>query len=180
MLRKLKNNDGIISKLWDECSETVRKICEIKLLSHHEAAKDVYSEVFIAFTEAYKSERGIDYPKAWIYKVTNNLISQKIKELNKEKVSVMKISEYEPYILSFEENFDDSMISDSDIEKVADTIMGELREEDRELLEYFHYRKMSMKEIALLTGRSEGAVKQRHYRLCKQIKKRVKEEIEKF
>lgn len=80
----------------------------------------------------------------------------------------------------FEESFDDLMISDSDIEKVADVIIGELSEEDRELLEYFHYRKMSMKEIALLTGKSEGAVKQHHYRLCKHIRKRVKEEIEKF
>ncbi len=180
MLGKLENNDDIISKLWDECSGTVRKICEIKLSAHPEAAKDVYSEVFLAFSEAYKSERGIDHPKAWIYKVTNNLISKKIKELSKEKISVVKLSDYEPYVLFYEDSFDDLMISDSDIEKIADIIIGELREEDRELLEYFHYRKMSIKEIALLTGKSVGAVKQRHYRLCKKIKKRAKEEIEKF
>lgn len=101
MLGKLKNNDDIISKLWDECSDTVRKLCEIRLMSHPEAAKDVYSEVFLAFSEAYNGERGIDLPKAWIYKVTNNLISKKIKDIGKEKVSVVGLSVYEPYILSF-------------------------------------------------------------------------------
>ncbi len=178
-MNKLDKDNAIIDKLWNECNQSIKKLCEIKLQSDPEAAKDVYSEVFLAFTKAIKEGRNITHHKAWLYKVANNMIIKKYDELNKNKEMFTDFSDEDSFELSVTPDILDSVISDDDIEKIADTIIGELNEEDQALLENHYYKNKTLREIALLTGKSEGAVKQRHYRLCKRIRLRINEEISK-
>ncbi len=174
--------DKDFNLIWNECQDSIRKLCEIKLSSSPEAAEDVFSEVYIAFMEAVKSGRTIAYPKAWLYKVANNLIIKKYEELRIQRERTVSFNEKREELLSLAiiPDMTDCIITDADIQKTADEIISSLSEEDQKLLKFFHEDNMSLREIAEIFGKTESAVKQQHYRLCKRIKKAVNERIDNF
>lgn len=180
MLNKLESDNVLIDKLWNECGQSIKKLCEIKLRSDPEAAKDVYSDVFLSLTKAVKEGRAISNHKAWLYKTANNLIIKKYEDIKKNKEVLTDFSDEATVNLAITTDVLDATISDDDIERMADVIIGELNREEQCLLENYYYNNKTLKEIAVLTGKSECAIKQRHYRLCKRIRHRINEEIEKY
>lgn len=161
-----------INKLWDECSQSIRKLCEIKLQSYPAAAEDVYAEVFLALTKAVKSGREITYYKAWLYKTANNLIAQKHNEINKDKEVFISFNDAKPDLVELSVNVDitDAVINDKAIDLMADDIIDSLTDEEQKILQYYHYDNIPLRDIAERIGKTESAVKQQHYRLCKRIK----------
>lgn len=168
--------------IWNECQDSIRKLCEIKLSSSPDSAKDVFSDVYIAYADAIKSGKKITYPKAWIYKVTNNLIIKKYEELRIQREKTVSFDETfaEMLSLAIKPEMTDTIITDEDIHNMADEIMSSLSEEEQKMLKYFHNDNMSLREISQLLGKSESAVKQQHYRLCKKIRKVAIERIDNY
>ncbi len=181
-MRETEVDNSNINKLWDECSQSIRKLCEIKLQSSPEAAEDVYSEVFLALTKAVKAGREITYYKAWLYKTANNLISKKYDEINKGKEVFISFNDIKSDLVELSVNVDivDAVINDKTIDLMADDIIDSLTDEEQKILQYYHYDNIPLRDIAERIGKTESAVKQQHYRLCKRIKMRVKEKIENF
>lgn len=177
---ELEIDNYSINKLWNECSRGIKKLCEIKLHSDPEAAEDVYGEVYVAFLQALKSGREITYHKAWLYKVANNLIAKKYEEIKRYKEVFICFDDLKANLveLSVDIDYTDAIISDNVIELIADNIMDELKKEEQTILTCYHYDNMSIKDIAERIGKTESAVKQQHYRLCRKIKKRAKDKIE--
>ncbi len=174
--------DKDYNMIWNECSNRIRKLCKIKLGDSPEAAEDVCSDIYLAFAEAVKSGREITYPKAWLYKVANNLIIKKYEELRIQKERMVTFDENNTELMSLViiPDMTDCIITDKDIQRFADEIMFSLSEEEEKLLRFFYDENMSLREIAGIFGKTESAVKQQHYRLCKRIKKAVNERIENF
>lgn len=162
-------------KIWNECRDNIRKLCEIKLNSYPDAADDILSETYIIFVKALRSGREIVYPKTWLYKTANNLITKKYAQLKQQRDYFLSLDvvKDETYILQIEPDFADMLITDEDIDRMADDILSTCTQEEMKILQLFHKDKKSFKEISGILGKTESAVKQQNYRLCKRIRKLV-------
>lgn len=167
-------------KIWDECRESIHKLCKIKLSSFPDAWEEVMSDVYSAFSDAVKKGTVISFPKAWLYKTANNIIVQKYMELSDRRSKFTDIDDFSKakIIIPFTPDFTDRLFSDEEIERIADEILSEYTEEEQLILRLFYKEKKSYKEIALMLNKSEGAVKQHNFRLTRHIKKRVIEEFD--
>lgn len=173
------DNNKISENVWKQYSADIRKLCRIKFIDMPAVAEDVFSEVFLAYIKAVNSGIVIKNAKAWLYKVANNLICKKQKELQKQRSSAFSADNVisHSHQLAVYPDLAELMISDELIENIADDIIGALSEEENLLLECFLHKNMHWKEIAELTGKTEGAVKQKYYRLCIKIRKSIKDYI---
>ena len=154
----------------------LRKLCKYKLHNHPTEAEEVVSEVLLVFVTAVNNTKIPKDPMAWLYSVANNIIKHKYKEIQREDHRSAYIhSDNELWVYP---DFTDEIISDSAILKMADDILSGFTEEERTLLSYIYIENKSMKEIAEIMGKTESAVKQKHYRLCLSIKRLIKEQIE--
>ncbi len=166
-----------INEVWNDCYDYVSRLCDIRLKSFPDAKEDVLSEVYIAFSEAVKNGKEIEYPKSFLYKTANNQITKKFNELIKEReknIYTDFISE-EVFILQITPDITDLIISDEDIDNMADEIIASCTEEEQKILQMFHKEGKSFNEIAEILGKTGSSVKQQNYRLCKKIRRRVVE-----
>ena len=178
----INNADSIFTE--NVCKDSfigVKRLCEYKLRSCPDEIDDVMSEVYFAFVSAVYNKKIPDNPKAWLYGVANNIIKDKYSQINKQEKHIdRKSPENLERELAVFPDLSDEMISDEAIEEMADKIISSLTEEERELLTAFHYENKSMKEIGAVMGKSESAVKQKHYRLCIKVRRLIKEAIENY
>ncbi|MBE6789730.1 MAG: sigma-70 family RNA polymerase sigma factor [Ruminococcaceae bacterium] len=167
-------------KIWDECRDSIYKLCKIKLSSFPDTWEEVVSDVYSAFSDAVKKGTEISFPKAWIYKTANNIIAQKYKELSDRRNFFTDIDAFSDakIIIPFTPDYTDRLYSDEEIERIADNILSECTEEEQLLLRLFYKEKKSYKEIALVLNKAENTVRQQNFRLTRRIKKRIFEEFD--
>ena len=160
----------ICQELWLENEPQLRRICKLKLASSPDDIEDVISETFLALCKRI-SENGVpDKPKGWLYATMNNLINLKYREIYKYKEREKSLSD---------EEFELPIASDDIGEKTDEIYNDEIKDRLKELLtedEYqiiyrIYFSGLKMKEIARLHNSTESAVKQKHYRICRKLRK---------
>lgn len=161
--------------IWNEYQEYLKSFCSIKLSSFPDIAEEVLNDTYLAYIDAVKSGRVILYPKAWLYQTANNIIIKKYADLKNQRDNNISIDAVvsETVVLTYEPDLSDLIITEKEIEDMADEILSEFSEEDRKVLQLFHKDKLSFKEIAKIIGKSEASVKQRNYRVSNKIRKMV-------
>lgn len=169
-----------VEEVWKECNDNINKLCHFKLSSYPDLADDISSEVFLIFQKAINSDTIIHSPKAWLYSVANNLIIKAYRNINKQQERICSLNYIDGISiqLSMYPDFTDREFSDDDLDEILNNIKDELKNEERIILESFHNENRSLKEIASMLGKSENAVKQKHYRVCIKVRKLVKDHIE--
>jgi len=167
-------------KLIEQYSDNLKRLCQIKLNYNVSEIDDVIPETNFAFMVMFSNGKLPDNPKAWLYGTANNIIKKKYSEIDNDKKHKVSLDSdfYDLSFLYATPDFAEDMISDEHIERLAQEIERELDKEENIILELFHHEHKSLREIADVLGKSEAAVKQKHYRLCRKIKKRVKEILE--
>ena len=168
--------------IWKNSIIGVKRLCEYKLRSCPDEVDDVISEVYLALISTVHNNKIPKDPKAWLYAVANNIIKHKYSQINKQKNMCISMSspEIDDIELAVFPDLSEEIVSDDDIVSIADKIFSELTVEEQQILTYFHYENKTIKEIADLIGKSESAVKQKHYRLCLKIRRLIKECIENY
>ena len=165
--------------LWNEYKDELTNICQYKLSSHPDEVEDIIADTFYYLCVAVFEDRRIDSYRAWLSAVANNLIKKKYTELNRMKLR--NVSFYEEDVEIYEYNdeiFLDSLITDSVVERLCDTIICELTPKEQQLYRCVYKQKLKMKEIAALLGISEVNVRQRNHRLSKKLKGIIKDHLE--
>ena len=81
---------------------------------------------------------------------------------------------------SYYDTYNFQEVTDEQIEQIKETILNELDETDRSLIENYYIKKMKVKEIASLYNLSESSVKVNLFRARKTIIYLSKKELEKF
>lgn len=169
----MKNNK-ICESLWREFEPSVRKISRVKLHSCPDEVDDVVAQVFLALCEQVSKDGAPNHPKAWLYSVMNNIINQKFRDVYKAKEKEQPIPDNE-YELPYTYNSIDEKIEEIYNEELKDKLQTLLRADEFDLIRKIHFEKMKMKEIADLYNTTESAIKQKHYRICNKLRKRIKE-----
>jgi RNA polymerase sigma-70 factor (ECF subfamily) len=176
---KNTNPEKLCEQIWREHEAYIRKFCEYKLQSQKDLVDDCVSEVFLSLLKALKNNTEINYPKAWLTKVANNKITDIYR--NKEKQVEREVALNEETLSgSYYDTYNFQEVTDEQIEQIKETILNELDETDRRLIENYYIKKMKVKEMASLYNLSESSVKVKLFRARKTIIYLSKKELEKF
>ena len=176
---KRENPEKLCEQIWREHEAYIRKFCEYKLQSQKDLVDDCVSDVFLSLLKALKNNTEINYPKAWLTKVANNKITDIYR--NKEKQVEREVALNEETLSgSYYDTYNFQEVTDEQIEQIKETILNELDETDRSLIENYYIKKMKVKEIASLYNLSESRVKVKLFRARKTIIYLSKKELEKF
>ncbi len=176
---KNTNPEKLCEQIWREHEAYIRKFCEYKLQSQKDLVDDCVSEVFLSLLKALKNNTEINYPKAWLTKVANNKITDIYR--NKEKQVEREVALNEETVTeTYCDTYNFQNVTDEQIEEIKETVLNELDEIDRNLIECYYSKNMKVKEIALLYNLSESSVKVKLFRARKTIIYLSKKELEKF
>lgn len=165
--------------LWKECEPNLRRICNYKLSSYSSEIDDVISDTYLALCNAISKGLEIENPKAWLYGTLNNTIKLKYAELDRKKKRYVRLESVE-HELFYNVDFDEKELSEETLNYIKDEIVSELSESEKTLLVLIYEKRLKLKEISIISGTTEAAIKQKHYRLKRKIKKIAKEKIKKF
>lgn len=177
----LKNTspEKLCEQIWHEHEAYIRKFCEYKLQSQKDLVDDCVNDVFLSLLEALKNNTEITYPKAWLTKVANNKITDIYRSNEKQNEREVALNE-ETLSGSYYDTYNFENITDEQIEEIKETVLNEIDEIDKKLIESYHIKNMKVKEIALLYNLSESNVKQRLFRARKTIIYLSKKELRKY
>lgn len=176
---KNTNPEKLCEQIWREHEAYIRKFCEYKLQSQKDLIDDCVNDVFLSLLEALKNNKEIMYPKAWLTKVANNKITDIYR--NKEKQVEREVALNEETVTeTYCDTYNFQNVTDEQIEEIKETVLNELDETDRSLIENYYIKKMKVKEIASLYNLSESSVKVKLFRARKTIIYLSKKELEKI
>lgn len=154
-------------KLWYEYEPHIRKLCNYKLSIHKEYIDDCVQNVFTALVEAVHKGTKIEYPKAWLTTVANNMIKD-----------IYEQSGRDDKLLPFDEKhidvqlqctIDYESLSEQDIEKYLSQIIEFLNEYEKKLFQDFYLNQKKQSELAKERGITENLIQQQVFRLKQKI-----------
>lgn len=167
-----ETNKKLCEELWTKLEPRLRVICEVKLAGLPDEVDDVIAEVFTALCEKTEKSRPPEHPQAWLYGVLNNKIGARLREICQKKETELPLPEeaaelpYEPTESGIDEMTNGVIAAD-----IADRARAFLREDESELIEAIYFRNLSHRDYAQGTGTTEAAVKQKHYRIMKKLRR---------
>lgn len=165
------------TELWDAHKERIHQVCSIKLRSCPSEVEDVVSEVFLALCKKVSDSGMPEKPKEWLYGTLRNLLNKTYRGVysTRENETVFSDNEIElPYMFDAINSKENEMYL-SELMRVFKDSFGE---DENELIDLIYYKRFKYREIALMLDTTEGAIKQRHYRLIRKLRK-LKEKFEK-
>lgn len=138
----------------------------LSLTKNYNLAEEIVSD---AFFKALKTSDGtIENFKAWLLKVCRN---QYLNSLRKNS----KLVELDEHIKDESESVLDRIIKDEEYRALLRAI-SLLKSAQKEVLTLFYYERLSIKDIAMITGKNENVVKVTLYRAKESLKKILSEQ----
>lgn len=161
------------NKLWYEYEPYIRKLCNYQLNSHKEYIDDCVQNVFTALIEAIHKGTKIEYPKAWLTMVANNMI----KDIYKQSARENKMIPFdEKHVdIQLQCTIDYESLSEQDIEKYLSQIINSLNEYEKILFQDFYLNHKKQSELAKERGITENLIQQQIFRLKRKIIKLIKQ-----
>ena len=158
-------------ELWDTHKDRIHQVCSIKLRSCPNEVEDVVSEVFLALCKKVAESEVPEKPKEWLYGTLRNLLNKTYKNSYSARENETSFFESEielPYM------YDD--IDSKETEMYVEEIRnaGILNNDELELIDLIYYKRLKLKEIAEMQNSTETAVKQKHYRTIRKLRKTAK------
>jgi RNA polymerase sigma-70 factor (ECF subfamily) len=125
------------------------------LVKNQSLAEDLFQDTFIKIINCIRQGKYQDNGKflAWVFRIAHNLI---IDYFRKEKQSSLLYNEdYEMDIFNSkklsESNYEDELVQDQ-IQRNIKSLVGQLPDDQQEIVTLRHYKNLSFKEIAEHTG----------------------------
>jgi len=155
-----------------------------RMLGDREEARDVAQEVFITVFKSIDGFRGDSKLSTWLYRVAANHCKNRIKYLGRRakgsKTELTEVTEHGAVESATMETSSkihrpDDLVEGMQTEQLVRKALGELDEEQRELVVLRDVENLSYEEIQRITGLPEGTVKSRLHRARLALQKRVAE-----
>lgn len=165
-----------LNELAEKHYPSVLKYCLVKLKGDRQAASDCADEVFLR--AAAEGDELLEHPdpRGWFFKTAINVLHEfKREEAKQKKLAAKLIARdllfyIQPRFYTRELRFISEVwsveadafapeMSDEELARVKEEVLGEFSEEDRKLIKLAVEQKLTTKQIAALQKRSEGAVR---------------------
>lgn len=156
------------AELWNKIEPGLRKLCIAKLQSAPDEIDDIIAEAFLALCKKVSESGMPENPNAWMYSTVNHLIISKYRKQQQDKSKIVNINSFNGLPLDYDlaKEIEDRLL----LERLKDVLEKELSEQEKLLLRLIYDDELKMKEIADILHTTETAVKQKHYRLSKNIR----------
>jgi RNA polymerase sigma factor (sigma-70 family) len=138
-----------------------------RMTRQKETSEDLVQNVFFRMLKYRKGFLGSGEFKTWMYHLARNVLNDHFKK-NKNKSSFYDLQDFEDKIEGGQ--FANVQIEKKQELKTLEVALGDLSEENRELLILCRYQELKYQEIAKVLEISEGAVKVRVHRALNQLK----------
>jgi RNA polymerase sigma-70 factor, ECF subfamily len=157
-------------------SENVGRVHAYALakLGNRSEAEDVAQDVFEAVYHGIEQFQGRSDLVVWIYGITRNLIHNRLRR--RSLVRWVPIEEGEDRAAPLHEGPEGRALARESFERMCDAI-EELSDDQRQILELRHERRLAIRSIAELLQRSEDAVKSSLYRTRKALAQRIPDAV---
>jgi RNA polymerase sigma-70 factor (ECF subfamily) len=135
----------------------------IRRVQNRHEAEDLTAEVFQhALANISRFEwRGVPLA-AWLYRIAANMIADRLKEASRQRPGPVT-----------DDDLEHSAWGEIDRRATLFQLVGQLPEDQRSVLIKRFVEQMSIKDIAMELGRSEGAIKQLQYRAMETLRARA-------
>jgi RNA polymerase sigma factor (sigma-70 family) len=150
--------------LYGDHSDALFRHCYFRVYSR-ERALELVQETFTRMWVYVSGEQSIDNPRAFLYRILNNLIIDEYRKKKSESLDRLLEDGFEP-----SENGKEDIYTAADAREVV-SLLQELDEEDRKLITMRFLDDLSPKEIALIVGQTENNVSVRLHRAIKKMRK---------
>lgn len=167
LLRAARNNPAAFARLYDRYVQTLYKYLLGKTCNHAEA-EDLTSQTFLSALENLAGYRDQGNFRAWLFRIAHN------KWVDFYRKSKRQVSAEEVPPASAEVDFLQEVIRDEKSRLLSD-LVKKLSKNEIELLRLRLATGLEFREIAVVLGRNEAAVKKAYYRLIERMKKEMEQ-----
>ncbi len=170
--------EQLFLKVWQSKKEKITQLCRERLGNESWEVDDVLSVTAHQLWDEISRSEG---EKSWgrrSLEIADCAVKRKLTELKRK--NRYEISLYSAFSDggAFMEYAYDGISTETDTEEIKEKILGKLSKKERELFEMIYDRKMKYNDIAEKLGISEGAVKQKNFRLRRKITEIISLELE--
>jgi len=141
-------------------------------VSSHAEAEDLTSQVFMVVLQRLPSFAPGSNFNAWLFTIARN----KIVDSYRKQRSSVPLEDIQNMPLSADDPF--SQLVQKELHSRLGQLVGELSQEQKELLELRFAAELSYAEIGLVIGKSEAAVKMSVYRLLDKLQEKMEKSDE--
>jgi len=166
----VRGKSSAFGTLFEHYQPMIYRFVFVKV-GRREDAEDITHQVFLAAWQNIKGYRYQGHPfSSWLYQIARNQVVDHYRA-KKNEVSLEKIDP-ESFVLPLTAIADLSL--KLDIEKVRKAI-GELKSDYQDIIVFRFIEEMSLKEIAVMLHKSEGAIKLMQHRAIKELQRIINE-----
>jgi len=158
------------SKIYDENIDKIYRFVYLKVNSQ-EIAEDITSKVFLKGWEAYKNQKEIANPGAFLYQIARNSVIDHYRE--KGRVNVVSV-EVGGDIVDKATDIHDKTVLSADVDKIKGAMQG-LKQEYQDIIIWHYLEDMPIAEIAKLVGKPAGTVRVALHRGIKELRGLIQE-----
>ena len=151
-------------KLYDEYAAPIFRHCYFRV-SSRELAEDLTQEAFMRIWNYLSQEKTIDNPKAFVYRITDNLIVDYYRKKKELSLDVMAEKGFDPA------GDGAASILDYAAGREAREVLEQLEPIHREVLLLRYVADLPIRDIASIIGESENVVSVRIHRAIQKLKK---------
>ena len=164
--RAVEGDSSAFGLLYDHYQPKIYRFTLVKV-NHREEAEDLTHQVFLRAWQSIESYRDLGFPfSSWLYKIARSQVADYYRT-KKIAVSLESInSEGIPAEHSLHGNLTDKL----EVERVKNAVR-QLKPEYQDVIMMRFVEDLAIRETALATGRSEGAIKLLQHRAIKELKK---------
>lgn len=155
------------SEIYDQNVSQIYRFIFLKVNSQ-EIAQDLTSETFLRGWEAFQDQKEIENPRAFLYKVARNLVT----DYYREKGRVQIVSSEDMKIVDHRVDLEESAAIMSDMAQVKNAL-SELNEDYQNAIVWRYIEDLPMSEIAYLLDRTEQATRVLLHRALKSLKEKL-------
>lgn len=142
--------------------------------SSKEIAEDIAQQVFYkTWQYLMKPENEIDNLNAFLYKITNNLITDYFRKAERKNIPLDNNLERK---LSAEPSYTNEIETGIEIEKVKQAL-NHLNPDQQKLIIWRYLDDLSIKQIAKISGKSKNAIYVRIHRSLKELQKLISQKV---
>jgi len=165
-------NSSAMSLLYEIYKEELLKSA-IRFLKNSEEAEDVVSEAFVSFFKSI-DRFNPNYPvRPWLHKILRNEATSQLMKRSK----TVSLGEDFVNVEFSEPNSEEEVFNLEEINYVRKALL-ELKREDKEILNYFYFSDLSVKEISLVLSIPEGTVKSRLFGARASLSEKIRKLME--
>ena len=164
----MSKQQKIFSNIFDQYIDKIYRFIFLKVNSQ-EISQDLTSEVFLRFWNRLNipsSENSpIENPKAFLYQVARNLVIDHYREKGKvELISIESTDLQDPNM-----DLEKQAYLTSDIQQIQASLIN-LKQDYQDIVIWHYLDEFSIKEIAEMLNKSEGAIRVNLHRALKMLK----------